>query len=485
MASRQFLHQSEESFFDTTPTTDEVTVGKLVLSGIGGVALDIQSARMTNLLVPQGAKDVASRYYVDARMGVGFHVHSPVAACATTDVSVSAAPAQIDGVTLSAEARVLLVGQGNFTQNGVYLYQGAGQPLLRADDGVDPWMKAGAYFFVNAGDLNGHSAWVLFTDDPITIGTTELVFDKFSGLGQVVAGGGLTQFGEQLDVGKGDGIAVGAESISIDLDLDPALTLVGTSPNKKLAFLPDATRGLYKDADGAFIQKDDVAFRFTSAGELDFRIDAAGGLTVGVDGIALVVDSNFGFDIAGALQLLGLPANFELGGVPVSNYVTAASLDALTNGGVILSEHIHAAQQSVPNVLDSNWTFDQTAVKGKGVYISAVDTLSAGSCGNDPGARIIGVMNSANEVCYMGIIQGMLTGAVLNTRYFLGVDGSPVLVGDLPGGARVIQLGIARNETDLAVEVFDFGRRLAGTPGGPGGGGSSAPVVTSINGVVL
>ena len=131
------------------------------------------------------------------------------------------APNILDGVTLSASDRILVTDQSTGSQNGIYFVQtlgtGANGTWVRSlDADVSAEVTAGMFTFVEEGTANADSGWVLTTDNPITLGTTALIFSQFSGAGQVVAGAGLTKTGSTLDVIGGTGITVAADLVSID-----------------------------------------------------------------------------------------------------------------------------------------------------------------------------------------------------------------------------------------------------------------------------
>jgi hypothetical protein len=54
------------------------------------------------------------------------------------------------------------------------------------------------------------------TDGAVTLGTTAITFEQFSGAGQITAGNGLTKNGNTIDaVGTADKITVSADAITI------------------------------------------------------------------------------------------------------------------------------------------------------------------------------------------------------------------------------------------------------------------------------
>lgn len=89
----------------------------------------------------------------------------------------------LDGVSLYDGDRVLLKDQSIASQNGIYTYdQGAGT-LVRAEDAVDPNLTSGAAVYIEEGATNAQTAYVLTTNDPITVGSTSLTWQKIAGVG--------------------------------------------------------------------------------------------------------------------------------------------------------------------------------------------------------------------------------------------------------------------------------------------------------------
>jgi hypothetical protein len=476
MAIKQFLFQSAEGYADTAGLTDETQLGKITLSGLpdpivpanGTIGVDMGNSRIVNLADPMTPFDAATKNYVD-NVQSGLIVKEPARVMAPGNVTISAPGASIDSVALVAGDRVLLTQQTDPTQNGIYVWNGAASAMTRASDAnSSATLKSGTYVFVDEGTANGDSAWVLSTDGTIVVGTTSQAWVQFSGLGQVTAGQGLTKTGNTLDVGAGDGITVMPDLIEIALDTNPGLALNGTSPAKKLAFLPDTARGLDKDSSGAFVKlsTSSPGLYFAATG-LDAKLDGSGGLLKDILGIGVKIASiNELTKDASGLHVVGVPSLFMIDGVATGATVTAANLDNVTNGTNADAMHTHVAAPSTETLaVKELWTAAGAIAKGHGVYIAANNAVSSGDCTDDTKSRSIGVADAAildaaqGKIVVSGNISGVLTAATAGTRYFLGTAGEPVLITALPARARTVQLGIAKNTTDLTVRVFDFGKK--------------------------
>lgn len=196
------------------------------LSSDGSVAmaanLDLNSNKIVNLAAPTAAADAATKAYVDG-VAQGLDIKDSVRALSDADIDlgVAADPSPVDGVTLADGDRIALTGQTAGAENGIYDAVTAADPttwVRSADADSDAEVDAGMFFFVEEGTTYGDTGWVLTTNDPITLDTTSLAFSQFSGAGAVVAGDGLTKNGNTLDVGAGNGIAVAADSVSVQAD---------------------------------------------------------------------------------------------------------------------------------------------------------------------------------------------------------------------------------------------------------------------------
>lgn len=109
-------------------------------------------------------------------------IKTPVRVVSTVNVNLATfGLGVIDGVQLLANDRVLLTGQTDSTQNGIYVAQ-TGPWVRDLDfDGTGD-IKSGTQVFVTSGTLNTGSTWYVSTADPITIGTTAIALTKSPGV---------------------------------------------------------------------------------------------------------------------------------------------------------------------------------------------------------------------------------------------------------------------------------------------------------------
>lgn len=105
----------------------------------------------------------------------------------------------IDGISVAAGERVLVKDQSTGSQNGIYV--AASGAWSRAEDAnTSAEVKAGMSVMVAEGTANADKIFTLTTDDPITLGTTALVFAQ-TGSGTTYTGGlGITITGSDIAV---------------------------------------------------------------------------------------------------------------------------------------------------------------------------------------------------------------------------------------------------------------------------------------------
>lgn len=179
-----------------------------------------------------------------------------VRAVSVADVNLTGgAPAVLDGVSLATGNRILVAGQTNKAQNGIYFVQtlGAGEngTWVRASDANETGeIEPGMVVMVTEGTTYADTPWKLITNGAIVIGVTELTFQQFSA--NVTPGGSNTQIqfnssnifagsanltwdGSELYVGGGANIAGNVTLGDIAGNLVPAANVtydLGSAANR-------------------------------------------------------------------------------------------------------------------------------------------------------------------------------------------------------------------------------------------------------------
>lgn len=101
-----------------------------------------------------------------------------------TNIDLTSLVYSIDGVTLVGKNRVLLAGQANPAQNGIYVWNAVTSKLVRAtdaDSGTE--ISAGLKVYVEEGIQNSQSNWTLVTPGLIILGSTGITFAKENRIG--------------------------------------------------------------------------------------------------------------------------------------------------------------------------------------------------------------------------------------------------------------------------------------------------------------
>ena len=180
-------------------------------------SVDLNNQKITNLTDPTNPQDAANKRYVDAAVvGIDWKASVRAATDGNRELLEMENGEVLDGVTLATGDRVLVKNQTDATTNGIYVVQASGAPVRSSDADTAAEITASFAVFVEEGTVNADSGWTLTNNGTITVGTSELNFTQFTGLGQITAGDGLTKTANTLNVVPGDGLAVTADSVKID-----------------------------------------------------------------------------------------------------------------------------------------------------------------------------------------------------------------------------------------------------------------------------
>ena len=200
------------------------------------------------------------------------------------DITLSGgAPSTVDNINLAKGNRVLVTGQSNKAQNGIYVVEtlgtGSNGTWIRSTDGnQDGEIDAGMIVMVTEGTVYKDTQWKLITNDPIVLDTSELIFELNSAFafGNIYANGTAVlanTVGDAVTFTAGNNISISGNAQSQTISFD----VVGISLNS------------------------------ISNGTSNVNVVSLGGnVTVGVGGTANIgVFSTLGLDLAGRISATG------------------------------------------------------------------------------------------------------------------------------------------------------------------------------------
>lgn len=212
--------------------TDVSGLGTMSTQNASSVA--ITGGSITGMSTPVNGSDVATKSYVDASTaGLSAHTSCRVATTATLTATYSngssgvgatltnsgtKAAISIDGVSLSANDRVLVKNQSTAAQNGIYTVTTVGSGsvnwvLTRATDfntAAANGIVEGAYTVIEEGTANAGTLWIETGAGPFTVGTTAISFTELS-----VAPQTLTFTGNVTGTGSGSiALTIGASQVT-------------------------------------------------------------------------------------------------------------------------------------------------------------------------------------------------------------------------------------------------------------------------------
>jgi len=444
------------------PTADELTLAGIVMNG----DIAMGSNEVTGLPgTPSGDTAAASKAYVDS-VASGLAWKDPAAVLkivsdADQGGSDPAAPAagdaylvnnwstQTDGDIVEwdgSQWNVVVANSGGEPPDGtrvVVIGTGAAGSFASEENNIGTYDATGdSWSFDTTTDgwailINGEQS--IYENKAFVYDTNTWI--QFSG-GNFTAGAGLDLTGNVLSVNFGDGITeLPTDSVGIDLATTPGLELTGTSPDKQLRVLVDGAHGLVLGTSGVELELDDTPD------------------TLDVDG--------------DGLKVVGVPSLFKINDVAVSANVTAANLNTLTAGPTSNADSLHthtiSAVSSAKKVLDTHLN-NAAVTSGRAVRWSAVNNeiqhADNAPIATPANSRTIGVAQTGgganpgtSDVVKHGICTGCLSGATVNTPYFLGTAGALVTFGSIPTPGRVVRMGYAANGSDLDVQVMDLGTK--------------------------
>ena len=212
---------------DTQITSDKLN--------ISSQAWDFSSASAFSVPAPSSSAHAATKGYVDG-VAQGLDVKASVRLATVLGDLASftysggvltqqvLAAITIDGVTPASGDRVLVRHMSTASENGIYTISQVGDgsttawTLTRAADfNTSALASPGSFTFVEEGSTLADTGWVMSSNAPITLDTSDIVFTQFSSAGIVNAVDGLSKSGNDLNVnvGANGGVEIVTDALQI------------------------------------------------------------------------------------------------------------------------------------------------------------------------------------------------------------------------------------------------------------------------------
>ena len=219
----------------------QITSAKL---NISSQAWDFSAASAFSVPAPSSSAHAATKGYVDG-VAQGLDIKASVRLASVLGDLASftysggvltqqvLAAITIDGVTPASGDRVLVRHMSTATENGIYTISQVGDgsttawTLTRAADfNTSALASPGSFTFVEEGNTLADTGWVMSSNAPITLDTSDIVFTQFSSAGVVNAGDALSKSGNDLNVNvsASGGIEITSDELNIKLKNSSVLT---------------------------------------------------------------------------------------------------------------------------------------------------------------------------------------------------------------------------------------------------------------------
>lgn len=219
---------------------------------------------------PSDGNDLVRLSYLNSALE-GLKPKEAVKLTASVNVDIATeleAGQSIDGVVLVAGDRVLLIGQTDETQNGIYIASVSGAASRSADMNASSEFP-GAYTVTTHGTDNAGKAYASNVDADFDLGTDDATFVLFKSAATLTGG---------------DMITIAGDIISVDLATTSGLE--STNPGN--------SNGQLKIK----LEAANPSLSINGSNELAAKLDAAGAIESGANGLAVQVSATGGLEIS-------------------------------------------------------------------------------------------------------------------------------------------------------------------------------------------
>jgi hypothetical protein len=246
---------------------------------------------VTGLGTPTNDNDATSKSYVDAKIaGLSWKNTVRVASTANFDITTGGLSTSIDGVTVVAGDRVLLMNQTDASENGIYVAASGAWSRATDFDSLTPIDEInGAAVYVEEGSTYSDNGYTV-SSQVNTLDTDDIIFTQFNGAAAVTAGIGLGKTGNTLYVNLGAGI-VELPSDEVGIDVYPNGGLITTSDGSTSSTASGAQLAILLDGTSLSMGANGLKVSATVLSDIDSKVE---GPTSATDGNVVVFDGTTG-----------------------------------------------------------------------------------------------------------------------------------------------------------------------------------------------
>jgi hypothetical protein len=223
------ISRSDHAHGNPTHLAGDHSTISLSAFAVPTAALNLNNQNINNLADPTTPQQAATKNYVDNAIA-GLSWKAPARGASTANIAALSGTMTLDGVALIVGDRVLVKNQTTASANGVYVV--AAGAWARSTDCATAAQLLNMAVYVEEGTTQADTGWVMTTNAPITVGSTNLVYVQFTGAGTYNAGNGLALTGNVFSVLNADtsitvaggGIAVNTAVIATQAYVNTAVT---------------------------------------------------------------------------------------------------------------------------------------------------------------------------------------------------------------------------------------------------------------------
>jgi hypothetical protein len=323
-----------------------------------------------------------------------------------TNITLSGgAPSSVDGVNLSLNDRILVIGQSTGSQNGIYYVttvgSGSNGTWARSIDTNETGeLDSGTIVMVTEGTIYADTQWKLTTNDPIVIGTTALTF---------------------VQNYSANSISAGTSNVSVQSNSNVSVAVAGSNIVVYSAGTENITANIIPTANVTY-NLGNATNRFKDI-YLSNNSIFLGNVTLSADATSLLVNGSTVVTASGS-STLSLTGNITGGNLLTGGLISATG--NITGGNILGGANVNATTHTGTTVsVTGNITGGNVIANGRSLTSLTASNIDTGTLAQ---ARL------ANSAVTLGS-TALTLGATVTTVAGLSSVTSTTFVGSLTGAA--------------------------------------------------